>query len=640
MDISVIVPTHNRKDKLMQCLGSLFKQSYPQDNFEVIVIDDGSIDGTDDLLQEIAREHPNFRYFRQPRKGPAAARNFGMAEARSEFVAFTDNDCIAGAGWLENMVHAHKSECAALAIGGLTRVNTHNTGALVSQFLSDGAIRVSSCDQTDVIFFPTCNVSVKKSLLGKEGFNELFPLPAGEDAEFFWRLFKQGNRFSYRQEIEIFHNCYSTFRSFLRQAYMYGRGNYLVQYIHGDHPLFAEIKTRNNPAFIAGTVINIVKIPRFSYILGKRLIKKYGIINPYQKIKIYLYFLLHKAMYIFGNAAEHLRVINMKGNALNEAGGDREQAKPEFIILDVTHRCNLRCNICEIRKDGPIQEFSNGEIKGLISQAIEWGVKEFVLSGGEAFIREDIFELLDFVRENKYRVGILTNGILLNETFINKLLPYLASGSLSLSVSLDALTPQIHDGIRGVPGCFEATFKGLKLLAEYKRQHPNINFNVISIVLNDNLEELLGLASMLSSLNVNSIQFQPLLANNLIMQDRKEGVRYWVPEERLDILDKVIDTLSEFKRKNPTLILNSEENLQLIKKYFRGSLIHKDVECNYAMKTMLIANNGHATTCFDSYGDTRNMSLREIFLSSAAEKARQRVKGCLRPCLLPCFTDK
>lgn len=640
MDISVVVPTHNRKDKLMQCLQSLFQQNYPPESFEIIVIDDGSIDGTAKMLQEIASKHLNLRYFRQSRKGPAAARNFGMAEARSELVAFTDNDCIAGADWLKNMVYAHKSERTVLAIGGLTRVNTHNTGALVSQFLSDGAIQVSSRDKTDLIFFPTCNVSVKKILLGEEGFNELFPFPAGEDAEFFWRLFKQGNMFSYRQEIEIFHNCHSTFRSFLRQAYMYGRGNYLVQYIHGDHPLFREIKTKNSIVFILSSLINLLKIPRFSYLLGKCLISKYGYFNPYQRIKIYIYFTLHKIMYILGNMAEHLRVIKIKENASNKAGGDREQVKPEFIILDVTHRCNLRCNICEIRKDGPVQEFSNGEIKGLISQAIEWGVKEFVLSGGEAFIREDIFELLDFVKENKYHVGILTNGILLNATFISKLLPYLTSGSLSLSISLDALNPQIHDGIRGVPGCFEATFKGLKLLAEYKRQHPNINFNVISIVLNDNLEELLGLASTLNSLNINSIQFQPLLANNLIMQDRKEGVKYWVPKERLDILDKVVDALSEFKRKNPALVLNSEENLQLIKKYFRGSLTPQDIRCNYAMKTMLIANNGHATTCFDSYGDTRGMSLREIFLSPAAEKARQRVKGCLRPCLLPCFTDK
>jgi MoaA/NifB/PqqE/SkfB family radical SAM enzyme len=411
---------------------------------------------------------------------------------------------------------------------------------------------------------------------------------------------------------------------------MYGRGNYLVQYMHRDHPLLKEIKTKNNLVFISGLSINILKIPRFSYLLGKRLIQQQSGLNFYQKSQVYFYFILHKINYLIGNTFEHFRAKKILG---------QNYPKPELIILDLTHRCNLLCNICEIRKDKPIREFSLKEANDIIKQAAEWQVKDFALSGGEPLMREDIFEILDFVAKNRFHIGILTNGVILNDAMVKKLLPYLAEGFLSLSISLDALTPEIHDEIRGIKGSFERTAQAFKNLSELKKKYPKINFNSISIILNENLEELLDLAVFLKSLNVNSIQFQALLSNNLIMRQRSKGVKYWVPPERLDILDKAIDSLIEFKRENAALVRNSENNLMLVKKYFRGELGQQDVQCQYADKTILIANNGELTTCFDSYGDIRKSNLKQIYASKNCTRARERARECKRPCLLPCFCD-
>lgn len=640
MDISVIIPTYNRRERLKACLESLFKQDYPEKNFEIVVIDDGSTDGTGKMLTELLKNKYNLRYFSQYHKGPAAARNLGITEARGEVVGFTDNDCVLNRDWVRKMVEAHRLSNSAMAIGGKTLVNSGNIKAQVSQFLSDGAIQTNINGKSEVVFFPTCNVSLKKEYL-KEEFNELFPLPAGEDLEFFWRIFKNGNRFIYRQDIEIFHNCHPDFVSFLKQAYMYGRGNFLVQYIHKDHPLLKEIRTENNISFPFGWLINFIKIPRFSYLLGKSLIDSQNQLGFHTRLQIYIYFALHKIMYLIGNIAEHRRTIKLSKDFLRPKSEEIKEisAKPEFIILDITHRCNLKCNICEIRKDKSIDEFTTGEVRYLITQAIEWGVKEFVLSGGEPFVREDIFELLDFVRGRKYHIGILTNGILLKEELIKRLLPYLITNTISLSISLDSLTSDIHDNIRGSRGCFEKTYNGLKILSELKKTYPDINFNIISIILNENLEELLPLANLLKSFKVSSIQFQPLLSNNLIMKERKESIKYWIPKERLPVLDKTVDGLVEFKRNNFQLVRNSENNLRLAKKYFRGILTQDEIKCLYGAKTMLIANNGNATTCFDSYGNVREASLKDIFYSDLAERARENVKRCKHPCLLPCFCD-
>jgi MoaA/NifB/PqqE/SkfB family radical SAM enzyme len=340
--------------------------------------------------------------------------------------------------------------------------------------------------------------------------------------------------------------------------------------------------------------------------------------------------MMHKINYLIGNTFEHFRAKKISG---------QNYSKPELIILDLTHRCNLLCNICEIRKDKPIREFSLKETNNIIKQAAEWQVKDFALSGGEPLMREDIFEILDFVGKNKFHIGILTNGVILNDTMIKKLLPYLAGGFLSLSISLDALTSEIHDEIRGVKGSFERTAQAFEKLSELKKEYPVINFNSISIILNENLEELSGLAVFFKSLNVNSIQFQALLSNNLIMRQRGKGGKYWVSPERLDVLDKAIDGLIEFKRENSALLRNSEKNLMLVKKYFRGELSQKDVQCQYAAKTMLIANNGELTTCFDSYGNIRKSNLKQIYTSKSCMRARERVRECKRPCLLPCFCD-
>jgi len=94
--ISVVIPTFNRAQELKAALESVWVQTYPE--FEVIVVDDGSTDGTDELLQHfISRldgHGKTIRYFFQANQGQSIARNTGIAEARGEWIAFLDSDDI------------------------------------------------------------------------------------------------------------------------------------------------------------------------------------------------------------------------------------------------------------------------------------------------------------------------------------------------------------------------------------------------------------------------------------------------------------------------------------------------------------------------------------------------------------------
>ncbi|MGC9293177.1 MAG: glycosyltransferase family 2 protein [Acidobacteriaceae bacterium] len=90
--VSVIVPTYNRKEYLRPAVESVLSQSFT--DHELIVVDDGSTDGTDAVVARYAAQWPGVRYVRQQNRGVAAARNRGIALARGEFVCFLDSDDI------------------------------------------------------------------------------------------------------------------------------------------------------------------------------------------------------------------------------------------------------------------------------------------------------------------------------------------------------------------------------------------------------------------------------------------------------------------------------------------------------------------------------------------------------------------
>ena len=88
---SVIIPTYNRSKYLSDALDSVLRQTFQ--DLEIIVVDDGSIDNSRDIVSRYAERHPGkIRYFYQDNKGPSAARNVGIKEAKGDFIAFLDSD--------------------------------------------------------------------------------------------------------------------------------------------------------------------------------------------------------------------------------------------------------------------------------------------------------------------------------------------------------------------------------------------------------------------------------------------------------------------------------------------------------------------------------------------------------------------
>lgn len=119
-DISIVICSYNRADYIIGALESLYNQTLEKEKFEVLVVDNNSIDNTGDLVQQYMSEHPQFdlRYLTESRQGASFARNTGAAFARSPLLCFMDDDAIAEKHYLQRILSFFSSHADAAGMGG------------------------------------------------------------------------------------------------------------------------------------------------------------------------------------------------------------------------------------------------------------------------------------------------------------------------------------------------------------------------------------------------------------------------------------------------------------------------------------------------------------------------------------------
>ena len=173
IEISVVVPSHGRAQRLRRLLDALAAQTLPADRFEVIVVHDNpDEEGTEELLRAhpvVARQH------RLPvgTGTPARQRNVGWRDARAPTVAFTDDDCRPEAQWLERLLAAPDG----------IRQGTTRPDPQEAHLLERPRVRTLNVDPPTPEC-PTCNVAYPRAALELVGgFDERFPGPAGEDTD-------------------------------------------------------------------------------------------------------------------------------------------------------------------------------------------------------------------------------------------------------------------------------------------------------------------------------------------------------------------------------------------------------------------------------------------------------------------------
>ncbi len=244
---SIIIPTYSRPGQLQVCLQSLLRLDYPRDNFEVIVVDDGSPTPLGDVVAEF--ENPlNLRLIRQQNAGPAAARNTGVKYAKGKFIAFTDDDCTPDSDWLTIFANQF-AETPNCILGGKT-VNklSKNPFASTSQLIVDIVYRHYNANFKQARFFASNNMAIPARLYRElGGFNE--QLRTSEDRELCDRWLHRGYQMVYLPEAVIYHAHQLTFYKFCKQHFSYGQGAYRfhkIRAVRGSGTMQGEMKFHAN----------------------------------------------------------------------------------------------------------------------------------------------------------------------------------------------------------------------------------------------------------------------------------------------------------------------------------------------------------------------------------------------------------
>lgn len=218
--VSIVVPVRNGASSIGRCLESLQALDWPADRREILVIDNGSTDGT----VAIIKQH-GFSPLIEPRRGAALARNRGWRAAKGDLVAFTDSDCRVSPGWIRGLTRVFDDPKVGGAGGRLAPAPP--TGVIEEYIIAKDILSQERAMRDELLsppFLVTANAMYRRQALeAVGGFDESLTVN-GEDADLSWRVQWEGYRIQFAPEAEVVHHHRSALRAFMRQVSSYGAG--------------------------------------------------------------------------------------------------------------------------------------------------------------------------------------------------------------------------------------------------------------------------------------------------------------------------------------------------------------------------------------------------------------------------------
>src|SRR5262249_38497297 len=229
--ISVALPTCNRKDVLRFCFAALAFQTLQETLWEVVVVDDGSVDGTESFCSDLMLPY-RLTYVRTENRGPGAARRISVESARGEFVLLCNDDTIPSSTLLAEHLAFHLAHPREKwAVLGEFRPSDGVTRRALSFFVNTSAFffpqkDLKAGDIRDQAFFITCNLSVRRDAVLRAGNFDL-AFRVAEDTELGTRLMKQGMRVIYHPAATAWHeHARCTTADLIRRARAYGTADW------------------------------------------------------------------------------------------------------------------------------------------------------------------------------------------------------------------------------------------------------------------------------------------------------------------------------------------------------------------------------------------------------------------------------
>ncbi len=332
---------------------------------------------------------------------------------------------------------------------------------------------------------------------------------------------------------------------------------------------------------------------------------------------------------------------------------------PNSITFTVTYKCNLRCRMCPIYGESGNfnaalirDELTLSEIVNLIDD-INPSLRGFYLTGGEPFIRKDIFEIIKAIKSRGMSCAINTNATLITEEKAKKIVEHDVD---DVVISIDG-PEKVHNFIRGMGNAFELSRKGIEYLLSERgnREKPRIGMNCV--ISKSNLAHLEEVFELAEELGVDNIQFQHVSfldqarvnAHQNIFKNRLNdpcpAVSGFLNESHdidVALLIEKIESIRELSKKSKLNIgftpdLSDEEAI----KWYSDLSYVRSTKCIYPWKTARLQPNGQIALCFRYEGGSiKERSFKEVWNNERMKLFRRELKkegifpGCARCCQL------
>lgn len=231
--VSVIVPVYNDPDGIETTLQSLVDQEYPDDDHEILAVDNGSTDETANVIDCFAeRYEPVVSLTESAIQGSYAARNRGVEHASGEFIAFIDADMWVDSDWIESVVRVATTEGYDYFGCDVEIVPVNEPPTLAERYNMVTGFPVEEYVE-ESHFAPTCCLVVHREVLKEVGlFDER--LLSGGDKEFGKRVQCRGFSQGYVPDITMYHPARGSFFTLFKKAFRIGRGRAQLGRYHGE----------------------------------------------------------------------------------------------------------------------------------------------------------------------------------------------------------------------------------------------------------------------------------------------------------------------------------------------------------------------------------------------------------------------
>lgn len=311
--------------------------------------------------------------------------------------------------------------------------------------------------------------------------------------------------------------------------------------------------------------------------------------------------------------------------------------KPISFSFNNTERCQSRCITCNGWKTPAVvqeKELTIDEWKKILFNIHNWmGNYQFIISGGEPFIREDVFEMAEYASSLGDTVNVVTNGLALPE----KLEQVLNSAFSNITFSLNSIeNPQIHNISRGRDDAFKRTIDSIQTL-NYMNKHKNghrwKNIFLSTVVMPTNLSEIRPIAEFCKTEGI-GVSYQ-LMDNgdafSMAVDTDSQIYKKDIKTAALQAIDEMINLKNEGYP-----ICNGFNQLKAFKILIDTPNEIQNIQCMVGENNFAIDPYGNCRICFcmKPIGNLKDSLPEELWLSKEADECREHILKCTRNCRL------